>query len=296
MNRSPSVKIIPYIFIAPTFILIFIFSYYAIFLAVVSSFQDFHIGFKTIWIGLENYKQLFTDKIFSASLLSQIIFTIFSVFFNIFFPLLAAELLFFIRHEKISKGIRTAFVVPMLVPGIVTILIWRYLYNPSFGINSILKLLGLDSLTRDWMNTPSTALMSVIFVGFPFVSGLYFLVFHSGINSIGQDLHEAAYIDGASSIDIVFRIHLSCLLPYIKVVFSLSLIGSLSGYGQVAATTAGGPGYSSYIPSYYMYKVAFGDGNMGYASTMGVVIFVLLAVLTLVSRKLIKTEADDLEG
>jgi raffinose/stachyose/melibiose transport system permease protein len=120
------------------------------------------------------------------------------------------------------------------------------------------------------------------------VSGLYFLIFHGGLNSIGQEIHEAAIIDGASSMDIVRKIHLPAMLPYVNVTFTLSLIGSLSGFGLVAATTGGGPGYSSMIPALHMYRIAFNEGNMGYASAMGVVLFIIIIILTLASRSLLK--------
>jgi raffinose/stachyose/melibiose transport system permease protein len=296
MKQSLSKKAVPYLFIAPTFILIFIFSYFAIFIAFKSSFQDYTMGYKAIWNGFTNYIKLFQDQIFLTSLVNQILITVTAVVFNVFFPLFAAELLFFIRHKKLADGIKTAFVIPMLVPGIVTILIWRYLYNPIFGFNSFLQALGLKNLQQDWLNTSSTALWSIIFVGFPFVSGLYFLIFHSGLNAIGQELHEAAIIDGAKNFDIIRKIHMPSVLPYINVVFTLSLIGSLSGFGLVAATTGGGPGYSSMIPSMYMYKVAFGDGNMGYASAMGVIIFIIIIILTLMSRLLFSSKSKKEES
>ena len=288
MKKSFGQKVLPYILISPTFILLFIFSYYTIFVALKESFHEFYLGFTEKWNGIDNYIALFQDEVFLASLKNQIIITAAAVFSNVFFPWLAAELLFFIRHKKLSNGIKTAFVLPMLVPGIVTILIWRFLYNPSFGFNSILTNLGLSSWTHDWLNNSSTAIWCVLLVGFPFVSGLFFLIFHSALNGIGKELHEAARIDGAETFDIVRYVHIPSIVPYINVVFTLSLIGSLSGFGLVAATTNGGPGYSSTIPALYMYKIAFGSGNMGYASSMGIVMFIIIIVLTLMTRKLFK--------
>lgn len=288
MKKSLGQKALPYLFICPTFILLFVFSYYTIFIALTQSFQKFYLGYKATFCGFNNYLGLFKDPIFLASLRNQIVITVAAVFCSVFFPWLAAEMIFFIRHKKVAKVVKTAFVLPMLVPGIVTILIWRFLYNPSFGFNTILTQIGLEKWTHDWLNTPSTALWCVILVGFPFISGLYFLIFHSGLNGIGTELHEAAIIDGAGTFDIVFNIHIPCIVPYINVVFTLSLIGSLSGFGLIAATTGGGPGYSSMIPAMYMYQIAFGSGNMGYASSMGVVMFIIIIILTLVTRVLFK--------
>ena len=211
-----------------------------------------------------------------------------------YYRLLAAELLFFIRRKKIANIVKTAFVIPMLVPGIVTTLTWRYLYNNDFGFTTILKAMGLDSLTRNWLNDETTALWCVILVGFPFVSGLYFLIFHAGINNIGMELYEAAVIDGASSLQVVTKVHLPNVVSYINVIFTLSLIGSLSNFGLVAATTGGGPGNATLTPSLYMYKVAFGNSaDFGYASTMGVALFVIIMIVTLLTRKIFSEKGAD---
>ncbi len=286
MIKKKKINFVPYLFILPTFILIFIFSYYAIFDAIRTSFTDAAIGFNNNFIGLDNYRELFADKVFWTTFRNQGIITITAVFCSVFFPLLAAELLYFIRSAKIANAIKTAFVIPMLVPGIVTILTWRYLYNNDFGFNSLLKAIGLGSLAQNWLNDSNYALWCIILVGFPFVSGLYFLIFHAGINNIGTDLFEAATIDGATSTQVVTRIHLPNVIPYINVVFTLSLIGSLSGFGLVAATTGGGPGNATMIPAMLMYKVAFGEGDFGYASAIGVVLFVIIMIMTLLTRRI----------
>lgn len=283
-------KILPYLFLLPTFVLLAVFSYYAIGNAIVTSFTDSSFGQEPEWIGLQNYITVLKDEVFLVSFRNQLVLTVAAVFFSVFFPLLASELLYFIKHKKISGFIKTAFVIPMLVPQIVTILIWKFLYNPSFGFNSILQSLQLDRFSHDWLNENATALICVVLIGFPFVSTMYFLIIHTGLNTIGEELHEAALMDGASSWDVVRNIHIPNLRPYIKVVVTLSLIQSLSGFGIVAASTNGGPGFSTMIPALQMYNVAFGDGDFGEASAMGVILFIVIIILTLASRRLMKDE------
>ena len=277
----------------PTFVLVFIFSYYAMGVAFSLSFMDARVGFEYSFAGIDNYLRLFQDGTFWASFGNQAVMTVTSVFNSIFWPLLAAELLFFVRRKRIANVVKTAFVIPMLVPGIVNILTWRYLYNNDFGFNTILKSIGLGSLAHNWLNDPNTALWCIIFIGFPFVSGLYFLIFHAGINNIGMELYEAAIIDGASSFQVITRVHLPNVVPYINVVFTLSLIGSLSNFGLVAATTGGGPGNATMIPSMLMYQVAFGDSEFGYASSMGVILFVIIMIVTLLTRKIFSKKGAD---
>lgn len=290
MKKSIQSKVMPYLFILPTFILLAIFSYYSIGNAIYTSFTDSTFGLKSSWAGLENYTNAFKDQVFIKSFQNQFVITVASVFNSVFFPLLTAELLFFIRHKKLSNIIKTAFVIPMLVPSIVTILIWKYLYNPSFGFNSILKKIGLGNLAHNWLNDKSTALICIILVGFPFVSGMYFLIFHSAVNMVPEELYDAAIVDGATSFDIVRYVHIPNVKSSIKVVTTLSLIGSLSGFGLVAATTGGGPGYATMIPAMQMYKIAFGDGKFGYASALGVLLFVVIILITLLTRYFFREE------
>lgn len=291
MKKTWKVRLLPYLFLMPTLIFLAVFSYYAIGNALYTSLTDSAFGRTANWVGFENYIAAFHDEMFLTSFRNQIIITVAAVLTSVCFPLLAAELLFFIKHKKIANIIKTAFVIPMLVPQIVVILIWKFLYNPNFGFNSILKTLHLDSLTHNWLNDQSTALLCIVLIGFPFISSMYFLIIHTGLNMIGEELYEAAIVDGATQWDVVWSIHVPNLVPYIKIVVTLSLIQSLSGFGLVAATTNGGPGFATTIPALQMYKVAFGDGKFGRASAMGVILFLVIIILTLMSRKLIKEEA-----
>ena len=285
-------KCVPYLFIASTFIMLFVFLYLSVGVAFVTSLTDKTSmpGVKVNFIGLQNFVKLFHDRVFWLSFRNQLVISVFAVFNSVFFPLMAAVILFFIRHKKAARAVKTAFVLPMLVPSIVTILIWKFLYNQNFGFNSILRAMGLGALTHNWLNASTTALWCIVLLGFPFVSGMYFLLFHTGINNIDGSLYDAARVDGATNMGIVRHIQLPGVWPYVKVVATLSLIGSLSGFGQVAALTDGGPGYDTMIPALYMYKVAFGDGKQGYSAALGVVIFLVIVLLTTLTNKLLSTK------
>lgn len=290
MKKSISSKILPYLFLTPTFILMAVFSYYSIGKAFITSFTDSTFGIHSSWVGLENYIQAFQDDMFITSFRNQIFITVTTVINSILFPLIAAELIFFIKKKRVANFIKTAFVIPMLVPSIVTILMWKYLYNPNFGFNTILKTLGLEQFAKNWLNNDKTALICIILIGFPYIAGMYFLIMHTGLNMIGNDLYEAAVIDGATSMQVVRFIHVPNMKPYIKTIVTLSLINSLSGFGNIFATTGGGPGYSTMIPALQMYKIAFGDGKFGYASALGVLLMIAIVILTVITRRLFGRE------
>ncbi len=287
-------KCVPYFFIASTFLMLIVFLYLSVGVAFVTSLTDkvASPNAQTHFIWLQNFRKLLSDQIFWLSFRNQLVISVFAVFNSCFFPLLSALLLYYVRRKKISRVIKTAFVLPMLVPSIVTILIWKFLYNPNFGFNSILQLLHLGSLTHNWLNDRSTALWCIVLLGFPFVSGMYFLLFHTGVNNIDASLYDAAKVDGATSWDIVRNVQLPGVWPYVKVVATLSLISSLSGFGQVSALTNGGPGFDTMIPALYMYKVAFGDGQQGYSSALGVVLFFVIVLLTVITNKLMSMKED----
>lgn len=293
-NKTFFRKFIPYLFIAPTFIMLFVFLYLSVGVAFVTSLTDKMASpmAETHFVGLSNFKALLKDEIFLLSFRNQLVISIFAVVNSCFFPLLSALLLSYIRRKGAARVIKTAFVLPMLVPSIVSILIWKFLYNPNFGFNSILELFHLESLTHNWLSDKQTALWCIIMVGFPFVSGMYFLLFHTGLNNIDGALYDAAKVDGATNWDIVRFVQLPGVWPYVRVVAMLSLISSLSGFGLVSALTDGGPGYHTMIPALYMYKVAFGDGRQGYSSALGVFLFLIIVILTVVTNKLMSIKED----
>ncbi len=285
------IQIKPYFFIFPSFVFMCLFFYYPVFYAVYCSFTDYRLGTAMNFVGLDNYFRLFQDRIFLIALKNQALFTAADIFKSIFFPLLAAEILFFIRNRSLANKFKTMFVIPMLVPGIVSVLMWGYIYNYDFGaINSFLQMIGLESWRHAWLLEEGTALVSLIFIGFPFVSGLNFLILYSGLSTISIELGEAARLDGCATMGIVRHIHLPLVTPFISAVAILTAIGSLQDYAKILVTTGGGPGAATYIPALYMYKAAFADHEMGYASSAGVVIFIILILLTIISMKISKKD------
>ncbi|WP_409345571.1 carbohydrate ABC transporter permease [Paenibacillus sp. MBLB4367] len=285
MKARTSLK--SYAFIFPSFLLIGVFFYYPVFYAISGSFTDLRLGEKASFIGFGNYLKLLEDPVFLKGLANQLFLTIADVLKSILFPLLAAELLYFIKHKGTAAKIRTFFVIPMLVPGMVVMLMWVYMYDVNFGaVNTLLEQLGLGAWKHDWLKESETALWSIVGIGFPFVSGIYFLIFHAGLASISGEVEEAALIDGCSSWNRVRYIHLPHIFPYFGVVFILTMIASLQDYVKILVTTRGGPGYDTYVPALHMYNTAFKSYEMGYASSMGVILFIIIIAFTVVSMKL----------
>ena len=291
----PSRKYIPYLFILPSLILILIFSYFSVGYSIYASFTDLKLGYKTNFVGFDNYIRLLSDPVFLKALSNQLKLLVFDVVKFAFFPLLAAELLYFVRNPRISGTFKRLFIFPMLVPAMVTFLMFANILNPSMGaLNAILELVGLENLQHNWLGDSSTALGSIMFIGFPFVSGLYFLIFHAGLNNIPKELIESAQIDGCTSRQIVRYIHLPLVRVYIGTTTMLVVISSLQDYVKILVTTGGGPdGFSTFTPAVMLYKKAFEAGKMGYASSVGVVMFIVIMALTIISFKVSQIKEED---
>jgi raffinose/stachyose/melibiose transport system permease protein len=279
-----------YLFLIPTIAFICTFFYYPVGTALYHGFTRWDLASST-WIGLDNFTRLIKDQLFIVSSLNQLIFTIADVIKNLTFPLLAAELIYLLPGNRWRYFIRTGFIMPMLVPTIVTILLWLSIYNPSYGLlNQSLTLLGLPDAAKPWLAENSTAMWAVILMSFPFISGLYFLIYYAAIGNFNQEIIEAAKIDGATGWKVFQKIHIPLLLPQFKVVAILTIIGSLQDIVKIIVMTGGGPGTATVTPALTMYKVAFASSEYGYASAIGTALFLVIIVVTIFNLKFLKTD------
>ncbi|WP_391574535.1 carbohydrate ABC transporter permease [Cohnella sp.] len=281
---------VSYLFLVPSFIFIFAFLYYPVILAFIHSFTKWNLV-TSEWIGLDNFREMFRDTVFLTSATNQLIYTLTDILKALIFPLIAAELVFLIGGIKIKYFFRTGFILPMLLPGIVTILLWQNIYDPNNGlINQLLIAVGLESWTHAWLGNEKTAIWSIVFFGFPFIAGLPFLIYYAAIGGMNQEQIEAARIDGANGWQVFTKMHIPFLIPQFKVITILTIISSLQDFVKIMVLTAGGPGVSTTNPAMVMYNAAFGSSRYGYGSAIGVSLFLVILVLTFFNMKFLKTD------
>src|SRR5207249_5826686 len=133
--------------------------------------------------------------------------------------------IFNLRSERIRYFYRVLFVVPMVVPWIVIVLVWRFLYDPMDGpINHVLDAMGLHQLTHAWLAEPQTALVAVMFVGFPFVAGLNLLIYLAGLDNISSEVIDSATLDGAVGWRRFLRVDIPLIVGQIKLIVILTII------------------------------------------------------------------------
>lgn len=280
-----------YLGLAPTFILVFVFLYYPAFSGLFHSLYDWQPGGRTTFVGLDNFERMIHDPYVIKGMGNLVILIITGLIKAIIPALITAELIFHLRSKRLQYGFRTAFTASMVIPGVALLLIWQNLYDPNVGlINNVLELIGLGSWAHGWLGDPNTALWAIIFIGFPFIGILQLLVFYAGLLSIPNELIESAKIDGANLWRIIRSIHLPLLSGQFKFLIILTLIGIIQDFNGIMIVTGGGPMDSTYVPALQMYYAATKFNDLGYASALGVSMFLVILAITVVNMKLIKTE------
>ena len=288
-KKSFSELIKPYLFLIPVYALMLIFKYIPFFNAIIKSFYKWNGGNVNQFIGLKNYQDLFGNKQFSISLRNSLIICFANVAIGLTLPLIAAELLYAVKSSRVQYITRTLLTFPMVVPGVVIILLWKWILAGDTGVlNNILETIGLGSLSNPWLGSSKTALFSVILVGFPWVSGLNFLLYYGALQGTQRELLEAATIDGANIVQRFFRIDIPLLLSQIKLVITLAIINGIQVFETIFILTSGGPGTATMVPSILLYNSAFSFKKYGYSSAVGVVMFVIIMAITVINQRFLR--------
>lgn len=282
------------IWIAPAFVLLLIFSYWSPISAFYHSLTNWN-GTSAKFIGFGNFSRLFHDTLFWRSCLTMLFLTVTCIIVGNICTILLAELIYNLKLPKMNAFFRFMFVIPAIVPGIVSIMLWGKIIlsgAPNGILNSLLGLFGVKPL--GWFYSENTVLLSIILYGFPWMGGTSFLIYLAGLNNIPDSVIDASKLDGVSTFRRIISIDMPMLMGQIKYFLIMGLIGGIQGYTLQYTITFGGPGdnYTSMVPGYYMYKAAINDSEYGYSCAMGVILFVMIMAITVINNKFIKTEND----
>ena len=226
--------------------------------------------------GLGHYAAMPADPLLRAGAGNTLLFALFAVAAEMALGLLLALVV-----SRLAKGrviYRTIFLLPVLLPGIVIGAIWKLMYNPDFGvINQLLGAIGLSG--RDWLGEGSLALASVIVVDVWHWTPFVFLLLLAAIESLPEDVHEAATIDGASAWQEFRHVTFPMLLPAFAVTLVFRLIVSFKVFDEVYLLTGGGPGTATEVVSFTIYRRFFTEDRMGYGSAISVTVLFALTLL-----------------
>ncbi|MFD2615645.1 carbohydrate ABC transporter permease [Paenibacillus gansuensis] len=266
-----------YLFISPAIIGLVVFLLGPIIASAYFSFTEYDILSPPRWIGLDNYRTLLSDDLFWKSMKVTLIYSVVSV------PLgLAVSLFLAILLNQNLKGIfiyRTIFYMPAVLSGVAVALLWRWLFNPDFGLlNWFIGLFGLDG--PNWILDENWALPSVILMSLWGVGGST-LIYLAGLQGIPSDLYEAAEIDGAGRFRRFLNVTIPMLSPVIFFNLIMGIIGALQVFTEGYVLTQGGPNNATLFSVLYLYRNAFDYLSMGYASAMAWVLFLVILFFTL---------------
>ena len=249
----------------------------------VLSFLDVSwAGGKAIYqpAGIAHYAALPGDKLFQAGLLNTFVFAVFAVAGQMVIGFLPALLTSNVTRGRVLY--RTIFILPILIPGIVIGAIWKLMYQPDFGlVNQILDVAGLGPFT--WLQSASTALLSVILVDIWHWMPFCFLLFLASLESLPQDVYEAARLDGASPLQQLCHITLPLMMPTILVTLMFRIIVAFKVFDEIYLLTSGGPGTSTEVLSFTIYQRFFTENRIGFGAAMSVVVIFLVALLLVLS-------------
>jgi multiple sugar transport system permease protein len=229
---------------------------------------------------LGNFARLAGDRFFGIALAQTLIYAGGALVAEFVLGLVLALLLD--SQIRARNLFRALLLTPIMLPPVVVGVIWRLMFNPSFGvINGTLASLGIDTSRLTWLASPKLALVSVILVDVWQWTPFMFLIMLAGLQAIPQEPYEAAMIDGASAWQMFRHITLPLLKPAILVALLLRTIDLLRIFDQVFILTQGGPGFATETVSLYIYKTAFRFFDLGYAAALSLVLLVLVNIISI---------------
>jgi raffinose/stachyose/melibiose transport system permease protein len=288
-------KITPIIFMLPTILFLGLFIYIPLIQNFYNSFFEFSVFSESKeFVGLSKIKELFVDEVAIIALINNVKYAIISVLLQVFFALVLAAILEDKFFRRFAPAFRVIYFMPVMISISVIALLFGFVYNPQIGLlNSFLELIGLDQLAKPWLGNSTTAIYSVIAMSQWQSIGLITMLFIVSIQKIPKELYEAAEIDGAGKI----RRFFSVTVPQVKEATFVNLLvtvtGSILVFNEPYILTNGGPGNSSMTLAVHMYQTGFIKDDMGYASTLASLIFLLSAVFALIQIKVSKTGKED---
>ncbi|MBP1967503.1 carbohydrate ABC transporter permease [Paenibacillus aceris] len=277
-------------FILPAIALLLVFVFYPMLQALIISFKNYSlVGAGDVFVGMDNYVHLMKDRAFFNSLKHSFYFAI------IVIPIqtsIALGLALLIQKKTATSGLfRTLYFIPVIISTAVAATVFKLIYNKEFGLlNSVLKALHLP--VTSFLSDPSTAMNGIIVLGIWKGAGFFMIIFLAGLNNISPDLYEAARVDGASRMQQFFKITLPLLNRTMAFVVIMTTIDAIKLSGLVFVLTNGGPNSSTETVVFYIYKQAFTQMRMGYATAAAFVLFAIVLTISLIQMKLFSKDTD----
>jgi len=282
-----------YLLLFPTVFLLVAFNYFPALSGLYHAFTEWESGRDPVFNGLDNFRRLFADDMLYVGFGNMLVLLFAALVKATVVPFLAAELILYLFGDRTRYFFRTAFLLPMVVPALVGVLIWRLIYNPDMGLlNQSLQSLGLAGLTANWLGDSGLALGAIIGMGFPWIGAFGLLIYLAGLMGLSADIYDAYTVESTSTLRRIWHLDIPLVMGQTRLLIILTFIGSVQDFQTVLIMTRGGPGMATYVPALRMYNEAFVYGHFGYGAAIGLLLFVLVLAMTVVNLMIFKEEAS----
>ncbi|MGQ0603482.1 MAG: carbohydrate ABC transporter permease [Anaerolineales bacterium] len=254
------------------------------------SFTDWDMLKDPQFVGLDNYVKIFSDPQFWRSL--QV--TGYYVLLNIpVQTVLAIALAVMMDRVVKSTLVRSIFILPWLLPSVIVATVWAWMMNPALGpIGSIFRAIGLPE--PSFLGSPDQAMPSIALINIWQYTGNAALLVFAGLQTVPKEVYEAAAIDGATERRMFWSITLPLLRPVLVFVLVTTVIGSFQVFDTIAVTTLGGPAGATRVIIWYIFEYAFTRFQMGYATAVSVILFLILITITFIQMRVLRADSSDL--
>lgn len=268
------------LFLLPALALFLLFFYYPFLESIYYSFTRWNGSGKPVFIGWDNYTNLFSDPRMIDGLKNSLKMVVFGIIVQNPLALLVAVLIN--KQFRTRAFIRTALYFPVIVSLVVASIVWGQLLQFDGFFNEILNRLGLESWTEDWLGTLKTSFPTIILLTQWQAIGYCAIIYLAGLQTIPPDMYEAAELEGARGFALFWHITLPMLMSSVTIVLFLTVVGALKLFDLPFILTNGGPGTSSYTLFLAVYNAAFKENNYGYATAGGIFLAVLIIAVSIV--------------
>lgn len=270
------------IFLLPAFILFTLFSWRPIIMSFIISFQqEKMVENKAVmkFVGMQNFKALFEDRLFYQSWGNTLVFVVLGLLVGYFFPIILAITINELRHFK--SFMRLGYYLPVILPLVVVAIMWKFLYLPQEGLfDAFLTQVGMSPV--HWLQNEKTAILSLVIMSTWKNAGGSMIIYLAALQGVPPQYYEAAEIDGANIWQRLRAITIPHLIPIMLIMLILQIIGTFQVFTEPFIMTEGGPNDKTLTVLLYIYRAAFRYMDFGIASAMGLILFFLLVILTVI--------------
>ena len=275
-----------YLFLLPFLIFFVAFVLYPMFMCVYTSFFDATMGRKDIFVGFQNYRELFSDSVFWIALKNTLVIVVVSVPVTCAFSLWVASAISKMPVAATS-AFRCIFYLPVVTGSVAVTMVWKWMFNNYYGIiNYLGQQAGLIDKPINWLGNPKYALGCIIIILLTTSVGQPIVLYVSALDNVDKSLVEAAEVDGATPTQAFWRVKWPQMMPTTLYILVITTINSFQCFALIQLLTSGGPKNSTMTIMYYIYYNAFKLYRYGYGNSMGVILAIIIAILSAIQFKL----------